>query len=123
MTRTHAEEFVQSLVSNGRQQTQDFLADIEQLIGRSRRDLETAATDARKQATRRSDRVLRQVDKARRRAAPASFPILGYDDLTASQIVNRVVELTAAQLRKVRDYEQRNSNRKSVLAAVERKLK
>ena len=123
MRRADAEKFVKDLLSDGRKQTQDFLADIEQLIGRSRKDLETAATDARKQATRRGDRVLKQVDKARRRAAPGSFPILGYDDLTAPQIVDRIVELTAAQLRKVRDYETRNASRKSVLSAVERRLK
>jgi hypothetical protein len=52
-----------------------------------------------------------------------SFPILGYDDLTAAQVNERLGDLDSAQLRKVRDYEKRNANRKSVLAAVEQKLK
>jgi hypothetical protein len=51
-----------------------------------------------------------------------SFPILNYDDLTASQVQARLGRLTPAELRKVRDYERRNANRKSVLDAVEAKL-
>ena len=123
MRRADANKFVQDLVSSSRKQTQDILADIEQLIGRAGKELETAATDARKQATRRGEKALRQVDKVRRRAAPSAFPIMGYDDLTASQIVDRISDLTAAQLRKVRDFENKNSGRKSVLTAIERKLK
>ena len=51
-----------------------------------------------------------------------TFPIMGYDDLTASQIQARVETLTPAELRKVRDYERRNANRKSVLTAIESAL-
>jgi hypothetical protein len=70
-----------------------------------------------------ADRVRREVDRARRVAGVAgSFPISGYDDLTAAQVVERLGDLDAPELRKVRDYEKRNANRKSVLAAVEKKL-
>jgi hypothetical protein len=69
-----------------------------------------------------ADRVRREVDRARRVAGVGSFPISGYDDLTAAQVVERVRDLDAPELRKVRDYEKRNANRKSVLAAVEKKL-
>jgi hypothetical protein len=51
-----------------------------------------------------------------------SFPILGYDDLTASQVQARIETLTPAELRKVRDYERRNANRKSVLSAIDSQL-
>ena len=51
-----------------------------------------------------------------------SFPITGYDDLTAAQIQSRLEGLTPAELRKVRDYERRHGNRKTVLTAIERKL-
>src|SRR4051794_24791590 len=50
------------------------------------------------------------------------FPIAGYDDLTAAQIVSHLGALEAPQLRRVRDYERRNANRKTVLAAVDQKL-
>jgi hypothetical protein len=109
MTRTDAEDLVQRLISLGRQQTEDAISDIEQLLGRG------AATGG--------DRVLRHVDKARRAVGIGTFPILGYDDLSASQITDRLTDLTPAQLRKVRDHETRNANRKSVLSAIERKLK
>jgi hypothetical protein len=70
-----------------------------------------------------ADRVRREVDRARRAAGVGgSFPISGYDDLTAAQVVERVRDLSPPELRKVRDYEKRNANRKSVLAAVESKL-
>jgi hypothetical protein len=69
------------------------------------------------------DRVLREVDRARRVAGlGGSFPILNYDDLTAAQVVERLEGLAPAELRTVRDHERRNANRKSVLAAVERRL-
>ena len=50
------------------------------------------------------------------------FPILGYDDLTAGQVEQRLGGLKPADLRRVRDYERRHANRKSVLAAVEKAL-
>ena len=67
--------------------------------------------------------MLAQADRARRAAGVGpSFPITGYDDLTAAQIQGRLTTLTPAELRKVRDYERRNANRKSVLNAIEQKL-
>lgn len=59
---------------------------------------------------------------APKRASRGGFPIEGYDDLTAAEIAKRVKDLTPAQLRKVRDREQAGRARKSVLAAVDRKL-
>lgn len=105
MTRDDAEELMQSLVSAGRRQTEELVHDVEQLVGRSRE----AAGDARRRARRAAG--LRD-----------SFPIARYDELTAAQITSRLGELRAGDLRKVRDYERRHGNRKSVLAAVERAL-
>jgi hypothetical protein len=51
-----------------------------------------------------------------------SFPILGYDDLTAAQVNARLKGLSPTELRRVRDYERRHANRKSVLEAIERAL-
>ena len=52
-----------------------------------------------------------------------SFPITGYDELTAAQVQTRLGTLTPAELRKVRDYERRSGKRKTVLQAIESKLK
>jgi hypothetical protein len=69
------------------------------------------------------DPAIAQADRARRIAGVGpNFPILGYDDLTAAQVQGRLDGLTPAELRKVRDYEKRNANRKSVLDAIENKL-
>jgi polyhydroxyalkanoate synthesis regulator phasin len=132
MTRSDAEDLVSSLARLGRKQSEDVIADLEQLVGRGRDQLESAATDARRRVvqTRKrargssgADRALREVDRARRAVGVgSSFPVLGYDDLTAGQIADRVADLTPAQLRKVRDYERRHANRKSVLQAIERGL-
>ncbi len=128
MTRDAAQDLVSGLVERGRRQTTDVLSDLEQLLGRGRGG--DVAAKARKQvgdATARArdagDQVLVHADRARRvaRVGP-SFPILNYDDLTASQVQARLGTLTPAELRKVRDYERRNANRKSVLDAVETKL-
>ena len=107
ITRTDAEELYQSLLAAGRRQIETVLGDLEQLLGRSR--------------------VLREMDRARRATGLGggdedAFPIAGYDDLAAAQITSKLDGLSAADLRKVRDYERRHANRKTVLAAVERKL-
>jgi polyhydroxyalkanoate synthesis regulator phasin len=114
MTRKDAEELFGTLVTAGRAQTEAILADVEQLLGRG--------SGVRATADATGEAVLRTVDRARRRVGVGSFPILGYDDLTAQQITRRLTDLTPAQLRKVRDYERRHQNRKSVVNAVARKL-
>jgi polyhydroxyalkanoate synthesis regulator phasin len=112
ITRKDATELSQSLLSSGRSQADVLRSDLEQLLGRGR-----------SQALQSSDRVLREVDRARRRVGVGStFPITLYDELNASQIQSRLKDLTPAQLRKVRDYEKRNDARKSVLSAIEKKL-
>lgn len=129
MTAQDAEELVQNLVAIGRRQTQDTLAELESLVERS-------AIQTRRQARARvkgvgaaarrapgSDRALRTVDRVRRAAGLGhAFPIIGYEELTAAQVKERLGDLNAAELRKVRDHERRNANRKSVLTAIERRL-
>jgi len=129
MTRQDAEELVQNVVAVGRRQSQDALADIEDLVGRSakqtRRQARARARSVGAAARRApgSDRALRAVDRVRRAARLGhAFPIIAYDDLTAAQVRERLGDLNAAELRKVRDHERRNANRKSVLTAIERKL-
>jgi polyhydroxyalkanoate synthesis regulator phasin len=130
MTAQDAEELVQNLVAVGRRQTQDTLAELEGLVERSAKEtrrqarvrVKGAGTAARRAPG--TDRALRTVDRVRRAAGIGPpFPIIGYDDLTAAQVKDRLDDLNPAQLRKVRDHERRNANRKSVLAAIERKLR
>lgn len=129
MTRQDAEELVQNLYAIGRRQAQDTLTELESLVGRSaketRRQARARVKDVGAVARRApgTDRALRTVDRVRRAARLGpSFPVIGYDDLTAAQVKERLEDLNPAELRKVRDHERRNANRKSVLTAIERKL-
>ncbi|HEX6711777.1 MAG TPA: hypothetical protein VF066_00275 [Thermoleophilaceae bacterium] len=141
MTRTDATQLGQALFTLGRQQTDDVMKDLEQLLGRGRTRFESrtetvrsrsldAARGARRSVGRAADAargaadpLLVQADRARRVAGVGpAFPVSNYDDLTAAQIQSRLDTLTPAELRKVRDYERRRGNRKSVLEAIEGKL-
>lgn len=123
MTRRDAEELSRGLVRAGRQQTADLLADIEQLLGRGRSDLTSARSITKGAVKGSSERVLREVDRARRAAGlGTAFPILGYDELTATQVNTRLKELTPAELRKVRDHERAGAERKTVLRAIDKAL-
>jgi len=124
ITRADAEELIDRLMSVGRVQTEDALSRLEALVGAGSRG---GSGGSKGRGVRRppgTDRVLREVDRARRAAGlGSSFPISSYDDLTAAQISERLDDLSASDLRKIRDYEKRNANRKSVLGAIERRLR
>lgn len=129
MTREDAEELAGNLVDIGRRQTRDALADVESRIGRSAKETRRVTRSGARSvgsAARRApgtDRALRAVDRARRAAGRGqSFPIIGYEDLTAAQVRERLADLSEAQLRKVLDHERRTANRKSVLTAIEKRL-
>ncbi|MGI8597204.1 MAG: hypothetical protein ACR2LY_07960 [Thermoleophilaceae bacterium] len=141
MTADDAQSVVKGLVARGRQQTDDVLSNLESLLGRTREEVESRADDARKvgadavggavkgvastakTARKTADPVLVQADRARRVAGVGpSFPITGYDELTAAEVQNRLDTLSRPELRKVRDHERRNANRKTVLDAIESKL-
>ena len=53
----------------------------------------------------------------------AQFPIEGYDELTVEEVSGRLGDLSAEELRVVRDYEERNKNRDTLLEELDRKLR
>jgi polyhydroxyalkanoate synthesis regulator phasin len=121
VTRSDANELATELVNRGRQQTEQLLSDVERLLGMGRQQIGSATMRARRSES--LDLLLRSADKARRSVgAGQSLPILGYDELTAAQVQARLDGLSPAELRKVRDYERRHANRKSVLAAIDKHL-
>jgi len=122
VTRKDANELVSELVRRGRAQSDELLAQIEQLLAGGREQIESATRRARK--VEPVDRVVRTADRARRVAGVGpSFPIIGYDDLNANQVQSRIKELDKPELRKVLNYERKHANRKSVVGAVEKALK
>ena len=121
LTRTDANELASQLVQRGRQQTEELLADIERLLGRGRRQLDSATRNPR--LGEPLDRLVRGAAVARRKVrGETSFPILDYDEMSSAEVQPRLGGLAPPELRRVRDYERRHANRKSVLGAIERAL-
>ena len=53
----------------------------------------------------------------------AQFPIDGYDKLTVEEISGRLGGLSVEELRMVRDYEERNKNRETILEQLDRRIR
>jgi polyhydroxyalkanoate synthesis regulator phasin len=130
ITRGDAEEMVGRLVTRGRDQAEDLMAQLERVIsqlreapGRARQEVSGRAEQARKRAVEAVDKPLAGADRMRRAARVPGFPITAYDQLSIRQIDHRLQELSRVELRRVRDYERRNKARKGVLRAVDRKLR
>lgn len=53
----------------------------------------------------------------------ARFPLEGYDQLNADEVSGRISGLSVEELRVVRDYEERNKNRETVLGQLDRRIR
>jgi polyhydroxyalkanoate synthesis regulator phasin len=129
MTRSDAEEMVGRLVTRGRDQAEDLISQLEQVLAqvrevpdRARQEVGQRAERARKSAVKAVDRPLASADRVRRAARVPGFPITAYDQLSVRQIDRRLQELSRAELRRVRNYERRNKGRKSLLRSLDRKI-
>jgi hypothetical protein len=109
LTRARLQEVVEEAVQRGRITRGDAADLVTDLIARGRSQ---------------ADELLGAPLEVARRVAGLGpdFPITGYDDLTAAEVVRELDGMGASDLRKVREYERANANRKSVLGAVDRKL-
>jgi hypothetical protein len=52
----------------------------------------------------------------------AQFSVEGYDELTVEEVSGRLGDLSAEELRVVRDYEERNKNRDTILEQLDRRI-
>ena len=95
LTRADAADLVEDLLAHGQD---DLLGELELLVARA------------------------PVDASGVAGPGVEFPIAGYDDLTAAEVVRELEGMSERDLRKVRTYERANANRKSVLGALDRKL-
>jgi hypothetical protein len=105
MTRSDAQEMAQNLLSRGARATDDFLADLERILGT------------------RADALESLVETGDGHGSAPNLPIADYDELSAAKVQEQLDGLTPAELRKLRDYEQRHANRKTVLDKIERRLR
>jgi polyhydroxyalkanoate synthesis regulator phasin len=101
MTRSDAQDMIQTLVTRGARVTDEILAEVQRMLGNAE------ALEAQGAGT----------------AASGQLPISDYDALSAAQVQERLDGLSHVQLRRLRDYEQRNANRKTVLERIDRKLR
>jgi polyhydroxyalkanoate synthesis regulator phasin len=129
MTRGDADEMVSRLVTRGRDQADDLMAQLERVLaqlrqapGRARQQVGGRAEEARKRAVSAVDKPLAGADRVRRAARVPGFPITAYDQLSIRQIDRRLQELSRVELRRVRDYERRNKARKGLLRTLDRRL-
>jgi hypothetical protein len=53
----------------------------------------------------------------------ARFPIADYDELTVDEVSGRLSGLSVEELRVVRDYEERNKNRDTILEQLDRRIR
>jgi hypothetical protein len=60
---------------------------------------------------------------AQRTAETATFPIAGYDELNVEEISDRVDTLTDEQVRRLRDYERANQNRRTLIERFDSRLR
>jgi hypothetical protein len=94
VTRRDANELVSELVRRGREQTDELVAQLGRAAGRARRTV----------------------------GGSSALPIANYDEMSSRQVTKQLSGLQPAELRRVRDYEARHANRKSVLDGVDRAL-
>jgi hypothetical protein len=114
LTRARLQEVVDEMVERGRITRGDAADLVADLLARGRAQ---------------ADELLEQLGvrgplEAARRVAGLGpeFPIAGYDELTVAEVAAELDGMTTAELRQVREYEKANANRKTVLAAIERRL-
>jgi hypothetical protein len=105
LTRERIQETLDEATERGRVTREDANELVAELIRRGRQQTEELFARARRTV-----------------GLGDSFPIPDYDELTARQVSDRLGGLSPAQLRRVRDYERRHANRKSVLGAIEKAL-
>ena len=56
-------------------------------------------------------------------AETAAFPIAGYDEMNVEEVSGRLGDLSVEELQRVRDYEERNKRRDTLLEQMDRKIR
>jgi hypothetical protein len=62
------------------------------------------------------------VTRAAAEGAAGQPPIAGYDEMNVGEVTERLEGLSGEELRRVRDYEQRNKNRQTLIRRIDRRL-
>ena len=116
-------------------QTQEGDANARQKDGETKRYLpkkawenlseeEKRETEERKrEGSREGQQYVSNTGEAKRaRKAASAEPIEGYDDMSVEDVKDKLDGLSEEDLRKLRDYENKNKNRKTLVEGIDRKL-
>jgi hypothetical protein len=117
-------EFLENAFSRYRSGTEQVVGSVQEgamASGRSTAGLLGAATGAVSDATGRT--LDATVEGAERTAETAVFPIAGYDEMNVEEISGRLDDLSVEELQLVRDYEERNKRRETLLEQMDRKIR
>ena len=113
LTRARLQEVVDEMVERGRITRGDAADLVADLLARARSQADETLVDLEPIVPGGPTDVAR---------VGAELPIARYDDLTAAEVAAELDGMSEAELRKVREYEKANANRKTVLGAIERRL-
>jgi len=117
-------EFLDDAFSRYRSGTEQVVGGVQEgamASGRSATGLLGAATGAVTDATGRT--LDATTEGAERAAETAVFPIAGYDEMNVEEISGRLGDLSVEELQLVRDYEERNKQRQTLLEQMDRKIR
>ncbi len=117
-----------------RESVQAYAEFLDDAFSRYREGTERAAQSAREGARTLSETTAGLVGTAtgaasatagamRSAGQTASFPIAGYDEMNVDEISKRLNDLSVEELQLVRDYEERNKRRETLLEQMDRKIR
>ncbi len=113
-------EFLDDAFSRYQSGTEQVVGSVQEgamASGRSAAGLLGAVTDT-------TGRTLGATAEGAGQAAEAAvFPIAGYDEMNVEEISGRLGDLSVEELRLVRDYEERNKKRNTLLEQMDRKIR
>jgi hypothetical protein len=70
-----------------------------------------------------TDAVGTTAEASRSAAETATFPIPGYDEMNVEEISERVSSLNKEQVQQLKDYEEQNQNRKTLIERYDSRLR
>ena len=81
---------------------------------------EKRETDRKKrEGSKKDQQHVSNTDEARKARKDAQVPLKGYDDLSVEEVEKKIQGLSKDEIKEVRDYEENNKNRKTLLEALD----
>ena len=77
--------------------------------------------EKKREGSKKGEQHVPNTDEAKQARKDAQVPLNNYDDLTVDEIENKIQGLSKDDIKKVRDYEKKNANRKTLLETLDSK--